>query len=85
MGQTHGRKRHRPLKDRPKPARWWNKCKQPKRVLAERLVPKLERWRGEIWADLWRYGLILDDFQPPTKAPKAVTKCQATLEQCLSC
>ena len=56
------------MKDRPKPARWWNKCKQPKRLLAERLVPKLERWRGEIWADLLRYGLIR--MQPGLRATK---------------
>ena len=59
------------MKDRPKPARWWNKCKQPKRVLAERLVPKLERWRGEIWADLWRYGLIR--IQPGLRASKTAS------------
>ncbi|MCP9923344.1 glycosyltransferase [Synechococcus lacustris] len=57
------------MKDRPKPARWWNKCKQPKRVLAERLVPKLEHWRGEIWADLLRYCLIR--LQPGLRATKA--------------
>ncbi len=57
------------MKDRPKPAPWWNKCKQPKRVLAERLVPKLELWRGEIWADLLRYCLIR--LQPGLRATKA--------------
>ena len=57
------------MKDRPKPAPWWNKCKQPRRVLAERLVPKLERWRGEIWADLLRYCLIR--LQPGLRATKA--------------
>ena len=57
------------MKDRPKPAPWWNKCKQPKRVLAERLVPKLERWRGEIWADLLRYCLIR--LQPGLRATRA--------------
>lgn len=56
------------MKDRPKPAPWWNKCKQPKRVLAERLVPKLELWRGEIWADLLRYCLIR--LQPGLRATK---------------
>lgn len=56
------------MKDRPKPAPWGNKCKQPKRVLAERLVPKLELWRGEIWADLLRYCLIR--LQPGLRATK---------------
>jgi hypothetical protein len=58
MGQYHGRKRHRPVRDRHKLARWWHKCKQPKRVLAERLIPKLERRRGYAWADLLRYWII---------------------------
>lgn len=44
--------------DRPQPARWWHKCKQPKRVLAEKLVPRLELWRGVAWADLLRYWII---------------------------
>lgn len=57
------------MKDRPKPAPWWNKCKQPRRVLAERVVPKLERWRGEIWADWLRYRLIR--LQPGLRATKA--------------
>jgi hypothetical protein len=57
------------VKDLAKPARWWNKCKQPKRVLAERLVPKLEHCRGEIWADFLRYCLIR--LQPGLRATKA--------------
>jgi hypothetical protein len=35
------------------------------------LVPKLERWRGEIWADLWRYGLIR--IQPGLRASKTAS------------
>lgn len=60
------------MKDRHKPARWWRKCKQPKRVLAERLVPKLELWRGSAWADLLRYWIIRNQpgLNPNQHQPK---------------
>lgn len=65
------RQRHKPVNERPQAAGWWTKCKQPRRVAAERLVPKLERWRGQAWADGLRHWLIgLQPGLAPLRCPK---------------